>query len=113
MQTAGVLVDRDTELVLYSNTLGELYQIKQDFRSAQTNLWALQKCLCNNLLGEDKSPLPGVESYEGHQDSEGGIFGLITGLRFNERPIDSVGESWHLFLVELNPLRFAHFSMTA
>jgi len=71
--------------------LGELYQIKQDFRSAKANLWALQKLLCNHVLGEDKDPLPGVESYEGHQDSEGGIFGLITGLRFNDRPVDSVG----------------------
>lgn len=72
--------------------LGELYQIKQDFRSAKANLWALQKLLCNHVLGEDKDPLPGVESYQGHQDSESGIFGLITGLRFNERPVDSVGE---------------------
>jgi len=90
VQTAGALLDRDTELVLYTNMLGELYQIKQDFRSAKANLWALQKLLCNHVLGEDKDPLPGVESYQCHQDSEGGIFGLLTGLRFNERPVDSV-----------------------
>ncbi len=46
--------------------------------------------LCNHVLGEDKNPLPDVDRYEGHQDSEGGIFGLLTGLRFNERPIDAV-----------------------
>ena len=90
VQTAGALLDRDTELVLYTNMIGDLYEIKQDFRSAKANLWALQKLLCNHILGEDKDPLPDVESYEGHQDSEGGIFGLITGLRFNERPIDAV-----------------------
>jgi hypothetical protein len=70
--------------------LGELYEIKQDFRHGTTNLWGIQKVLCNHILGEDKDPLPDVDRYEGHQDSQGGLFGLITGLRFNERPVDAV-----------------------
>lgn len=91
VQTAGALLDRDTELVLYTNMVdGELYEIKQDFRSGKANLWALQKLLCNHILGDDKAPLPDVDNYEFHQDSPGGIFGLITGLRFNERPVDAV-----------------------
>lgn len=90
VQTAGALLDRDTELRLYTNMLGDMYQINQDFRHGKANLWAIQKVLSNHILGEDQAPLPGVDRYEGHQDSEGGIFGLITGLRFNERPIDAV-----------------------
>eukprot|EP00934_Nitzschia_sp_Nitz4_P001229 Nitzschia sp. Nitz4//scaffold122_size67431//29226//31869//NITZ4_006084-RA/size67431-augustus-gene-0.56-mRNA-1//-1//CDS//3329534400//1229//frame0 len=90
VQTAGALLDRDTELRLYTNMLGEHYQINQDFRHGKANLWAIQKVLCNHILGDDKDPLPDVDRYEGHQDSEGGLFGLITGLRFNERPIDAV-----------------------
>jgi len=89
VQTAGAL-DRDTELRLYTNMIGELYQMNQDFRNGKANLWSIQKVLCNHVLGEDEEPLPGIESYQGHQDSTGGLFGLITGLRFNNRPIDSV-----------------------
>lgn len=90
VQTAGALLDRDTELLLKTNMGGELYELRQDFRHGKANLWAIQKVLCNHVLGDDKSPLPDVDRYEGHQDSEGGLFGLITGLRFNERPIDAV-----------------------
>jgi hypothetical protein len=90
VQTAGKFLDRDTELRLYTNLIGELYQINQDFRAGKSNLWAIQKVLCNHILGEDKDPLPDVDKYEGHEDSEGGLFGLITGLRFNNRPIDAV-----------------------
>lgn len=90
VQTAGAFIDRDAELRLYTNLVGELYQINQDFRSGKANLWAIQKCLCNHVLGEDKAPLPDVDRYEGHKDTKGGFFGLITGLRFNERPIDAV-----------------------
>lgn len=90
VQTAGALLDRDAEVVLYSNMMGELYEIKQDFRATKANLWAIQKCFCNRVLGEDKAPLPDVDNYQGHQDSQGGLFGLITGLRFDQRPIDAV-----------------------
>ena len=91
VQTAGAVMDRDTELRLYTNMLGELYQINQDFRNGKANLWAIQKFLCNHVLGDDKEPLADVvDNYEGHEDSPGGIFGLLTGLRFNQRPIDAV-----------------------
>lgn len=89
VQTAGHL-DRDTELRIYTNMVGELYQLDQDFRNGRSNLWAIQKVLANHILGEDEAPLPDVDNYEGHQDSKAGLFGLITGLRFNERPIDAV-----------------------
>ena len=90
VQTAGAILDRDTELRIFTNMVGDLYRLDQDFRHGKANLWAIQKVLCNHVLGEDKNPLPDVDRYEGHQDSGGGIFGLLTGLRFNERPIDTV-----------------------
>ena len=90
VQTAGAILDRDFELRLFTNMFGSLYRLDQDFRHGKANLWAIQKVLCNHVLGEDKNPLPDVDRYEGHQDSEGGIFGLLTGLRFNERPIDPI-----------------------
>ena len=83
-------MDRDTELRLYTNMIGELYQMDQDFRHGKANLWAIQKVLCNHVLGDDKDPLPDVDHYEGHVDSQGGLFGLITGLCFNEQPIDAM-----------------------
>jgi Bacterial PH domain len=89
VQTAGALLDRDTEMVLHTNIIGDLSELRQDFRHGKANLWAIQKVLCNHVLGDDKNPLPDVDRYQGHQDSEGGLFGLITGLRFNERPIDA------------------------
>ena len=89
VQTAGAILDRDTELRIFTNMVGELYRLDQDFRHGKANLWAIQKVLCNHVLGEDNAPLPDVDRYEGHQDSPGGIFGLLTGLRFNERPIDA------------------------
>jgi sporulation protein YlmC with PRC-barrel domain len=90
VQTAGKFLDRDTELRLYTNMIGEKCEINQDFRADKANLWAIQKVLCNHILGDDKDPLPGVDKYEGHVDSQGGLFGIITGLRFDERPIDAV-----------------------
>jgi hypothetical protein len=90
VQTAGALLDRDTELRIFTNMVGGLYRLDQDFRHGKANLWAIQKVLCNHVLGDDKDPLPDVDRYEGHQDSEGGIFGILAGLRFNERPIDAV-----------------------
>jgi hypothetical protein len=90
VQTAGAFLDRDTEMKLYTNMIGELYEIKQDFRNGKANLFAIQKLLANHVLGEDKDPLPDVDHYQGHQDTKGGFFGLITGLRFDQRPIDAV-----------------------
>mmetsp|Transcript_8730 Transcript_8730/g.13951 ORF Transcript_8730/g.13951 Transcript_8730/m.13951 type:complete len:662 (-) Transcript_8730:1578-3563(-) len=89
VQTAGPFVDRDMELRIYTNMIGELYKLKQDFRHGKANLWAIQKVLSNHVLGEDKDPLPDVDRFEGHVDSPGGLFGLMTGLRFDQRPIDA------------------------
>jgi len=85
VQTAGAFLDRDTELVIYTNMLGELYEINQDFRNGKANLWAIQKVLCNHVLGEDKAPIDDVASYTG-QNQGAGILGILTG---NEVPIDA------------------------
>jgi len=90
VQTAGAILDRSSELRIFTNMWGSLYRIDQDFRSSKANLWGIQKVLCNHVLGEDKDPLPDVDRFEGLKDSNGGIFGLISGLRYNERPIDAV-----------------------
>lgn len=90
VQTAGAILDRSTELRLFTNLCGSLYRIDQDFRHGKANIWAIQKLLCNHVLGDDKDPLPDVDRFEGMKDTEGGIFGILTGLRFNERPIDAV-----------------------
>jgi len=89
VQTAGVL-DRDTEMTLYTNLIGDMYKIEQDFRNGKANLFAVQKVLANHVLGDDKEPLPDIDRLEGHQDTEGGIFGVLTGLRFDQRPMDAV-----------------------
>jgi len=90
VQTAGALLDRDTELKIYTNMVRDLNEMKQTFRHGKANLWAIQKVLCNNVLGDDKAPLPDVENYTGNfADSSGGLFGLVSGATFNSRPIDS------------------------
>lgn len=90
VQTAGAFIDRDTELKIYTNAIGDLYEINQDFRNGKANLFAIQKCLCNHVLGDDKDPYRDIDTFEGHVDDQGGIFQLMLGLRFNERPIDAV-----------------------
>ena len=90
VQTAGALIDRDTELKLYTNAIGTLNEINQDFRHGKANLFAIQKCLCNHVLGDDKEPYQDIDTFAGHVDDRGGIFQLMLGLRFNERPIDAV-----------------------
>jgi len=90
VQTAGAFLDRDTEMKLYTNMFNSLYQFNQDFRNGKSNLFAIQKILCNHVLGEDNDPLPDIDTLEGHQDTKGGFLQLITGLRGNQRPIDAV-----------------------
>lgn len=85
VQTAGAFLDRDTEIVLYTNMIGENYQFQQDLCNGKANLWAVQKLLCNHVLGEDMSTLGDVDTYKG--ESQGaGILGILTG---NETPIDA------------------------
>jgi len=90
VQTAGAFLDRDTEMKLYTNMFNSLYQFDQDFRNGKANLFAIQKILCNHVLGDDNDPLPEIDNLEGHQDTQGGFFEMITGLRQNQRPIDAV-----------------------
>jgi hypothetical protein len=89
VRTAGSFLDRDTELKLYTNMIGEFYEINQDFRHGKSNIFAIQKVLANHVLGEDKAPLPDINQLAGHQDTSNGLFQLLTGLRFNQRPIDA------------------------
>jgi Bacterial PH domain len=41
-------------------------------------------------LGDDKVPIPDIDQLAGHQDTSNGLFQMVTGLRFNQRPIDAV-----------------------
>jgi hypothetical protein len=91
VRTAGSFFDRDAEMTIYTNMVhdDDLYEIKQDFRQGKANLFAIQKALANHILGEDKAPLPDIDQLAGHQDTSNGLFQLVTGLRFNQRPIDA------------------------
>jgi Bacterial PH domain len=91
VRTAGSFFDRDAELKIYTNMVGEdLYEISQDFRQGKANLFAIQKTLANHILGDDKVPIPDIDQLAGHQDTSNGLFQMVTGLRFNQRPIDAV-----------------------
>lgn len=88
VQTAGKYLDRDTELKLHLSKLGDYSYIKQDFAKKKANLWAIQKVLCNHVLGHDKAPLSDImDDYE-LGCSSGGIFSLIDLISDNNRPID-------------------------
>lgn len=84
VQTAGAFFDRDTELKLYTKIM-DMPEIKQDLRNGKANLFALQKVLCNHVLGEDKAPLPEVDRREGEVDPKGNWW-----FRDNQRPLDAV-----------------------
>jgi hypothetical protein len=93
VQTAGAFLDRDTEMKLYTNITagyGELAEIAQDFRNGKANLFAIQKTLCNHILGQDDTT-PAlmkdseIELREGQADPRGNWW-----FRDNQRPLDAV-----------------------
>jgi hypothetical protein len=77
VETAGKFMDRDTELTIYTNMIGHHYKFKQDFRKKGTNLWAIQKHLCNHVLGEDKDVLDNTNASGEGGGGGGGIFGFL------------------------------------
>jgi len=92
VQTAGKFMDRDTEMKLHLSKLGDYSKITQDFAKDNANLWAIQKVLCNHILGEDKEPLSGIDNYtlDANHPSSGGLFSLLDAISNNMRPIDRI-----------------------
>jgi hypothetical protein len=82
VQTAGAFLDRDMEMKLYTNILG-LDVIDQDFRHGKSDIFAVQKVLCNHILGEDTESLGNVDKHEGQVDEKG-----FWWFRDNQRPLD-------------------------
>jgi hypothetical protein len=82
VQTAGAFLDRDMEMKLHTNIIG-LDVIDQDFRHGKSDIFAVQKVLCNHILGEDTETLGDVEKHEGEVDDKG-----FWWFRSNQRPLD-------------------------
>jgi len=84
VQTAGAFIDRDMELVLYTNIIG-VGRIEQDLRHGKCDLFTLQKILCNHILGEDTKPMEGLDTHAGEVDQKG-----FWWFRDDQRPMDVV-----------------------
>jgi hypothetical protein len=84
VQTAGAFMDRDMEMNIYTNIMG-MGTIKQDFRHGKADIFAVQKVLCNHILGEDTDPIENVDKHEGEVDQKG-----FWWFRDNQRPLDAV-----------------------
>lgn len=87
VSTAGSFLDRDMEMVLYTNIPG-IGRIEQDLRHGKCDLFALQKVMCNHILGEDTSPMEGLDQHVGEQDNDQTGFWWF--LKDNQRPLDVV-----------------------
>ncbi|VEU44144.1 unnamed protein product [Pseudo-nitzschia multistriata] len=79
VESAG-LFKRYTEMRLHLPHLGEHNCITQEFRTGEANLWAIQKVLCNHILGKDKDPIAGADQY---RDSEAftNLNGVLTNMQ--------------------------------
>jgi len=84
VQTAGSFLDRDMEMKVFTNIIG-LEHIEQDFRHGKADLFAIQKVLCNHILGEDTKPFTDIDPHEGQVDHKG-----FWWFRDNQRPLDAV-----------------------
>jgi len=84
VQTAGSFLDRDMEMIINTNVIG-FKEIEVDFRHGKADLFAIQKVLCNHILGEDTNPLTDVDTHEGEVDQKGYWW-----FRDNQRPLDAV-----------------------
>jgi hypothetical protein len=82
VQTAGAFLDRDMEMKLFTNIIG-LDVIDQDFRHGKSDIFAVQKVLCNHILGPDTETLGNVDKHEGEIDQKG-----FWWFRDNQRPLD-------------------------
>ncbi|CAB9500963.1 Pfam:DUF1696 [Seminavis robusta] len=83
VETAGSW-DFDSEMRIFTDIHG-IMEIKQDFRKSKVNLWSIQTCLNNHVLGRDESILGEVDQKEGHIDPSASWW-----ERSNNRPLDAV-----------------------
>jgi hypothetical protein len=84
VRTAGAFLDRDMEMAIHTNMCeSKLAEINQDFRHGKTDLFAVQKVLCNHILGEDRAPLPEIDLMQGNIDVKGNWW-----FRDDQRPLD-------------------------
>jgi hypothetical protein len=88
VQTAGKYFDRDTEITVYTNLLDQNYKFEQDFRKNHANLFAIQKHLCNHVLGEDREVIEDIDASTG--DGTDGIYGFLSRIGNNQEPIDKL-----------------------
>jgi hypothetical protein len=85
VRTAGAFLDRDMEMAIHTNMVGSKHaEINQDFRHGKTDLFKVQKVLCNHILGEDRDPLPEVDMKDQQVDVRGNWW-----FRDNQRPLDA------------------------
>ncbi|CAB9499199.1 Pfam:DUF1696 [Seminavis robusta] len=84
VQTAGAFLDSDMEMCLYTNLRG-VGRIAQDLHHGKADLFALQKILCNHILGEDAAPVKEVDTHEGEVNEKG-----FWWFHDNQRPLDTV-----------------------
>jgi Bacterial PH domain len=84
VETPGSFLDFDSELRIFTN-IPNLKLFFHDLKKGKGNLWAIQTCLNNHLLGPDEDLLPDIDQKEGHEDPVTSIFG-----RGNSRPLDAV-----------------------
>ena len=102
VQTAGAYFDRDSELYIYTNILCH-HMITQDFRKNAVDILAIQKYLCNQILGDEydtgnnnehsnyyysskqQQVLPTVDLKQGHVDPKTSWW-----FKDNQRPLDAV-----------------------
>jgi hypothetical protein len=83
VETAGAYFDRDTIMVIYTNIIGLNY-IHQDFRKTRADIFAIQRFLCNKILGDDSQPLPIMDRKQGHVDPKTSWW-----FRDAQRPLDA------------------------
>lgn len=87
VQTAGMYMDRDTEMTLFTNMLGRGI-IAQDFRKSGADVLLVQKYLTNRILmgstGAAVTAVPDVDRKAGHVDAKGSWW-----FRDNQRPLDA------------------------
>jgi len=83
VETAGSFLDGDCETTVFTRMLG-LQKLTQDLRKSSTDIFAVQKAICNRVLGADAAPLPNINRLDGHADPTTSWLG-----RENARPLDA------------------------
>jgi hypothetical protein len=60
VQTAGGFLDRDMEITLFTSIMGKP-EIEITFRKNKTDIFNVQKCILNKILGPDDTPMESVD----------------------------------------------------